>query len=327
MYTDRPLTRFLLEKRAALPPAEQTQALVAHGEKQKKGLGTGTKLLAGAGALALGLGTGKLQIAGKALKNVMKNPVSGKFDPIGAVGRGYKNMGNTLESTKRQQTFRDILKGVETGTVRKAGQTTEGLTGSARRMGLISKNNQVVGNLDDVGRAAVQKNLQKEMPHLFDPKTGKLSLEGLSPQQLEAAATKFNELAAAQGMGAVTTGQKAMNLAGAVLPGETALIGGLSAAGAAGELATKQDADGRRRSIGERMLRAGTVGAAGIALNPLFGAAGGGLIPGMIAFEAGNRAAAGVGGLAGRGVTAVTGGEYGSPVDEVRSHIPFAGGH
>lgn len=326
MYTDRPLTRFLLEKRAALPPTEQTQALVAHGEKKKRGLGTGTKLLAGAGALALGLGTGKLQLAGKALKNVMKNPTTGKFDPIGAVGRGYKNMGNTAESTKRIQTSKDIIGGLESGVVRKAGQTSEGITGALRKRGILSKNNQVIGNLDDAGKAAVQKSLQKEMPHLFD-NAGKLDLSKLSPQQLAAAEKRFLELAQKQNLGGLTTGQKFTNMAGAVLPGETALIGGLSAAGAAGELTTKQDADGRRRSLGERMLRAGTVGAAGIALNPLFGAAGGGLIPGMIAFEAGNRAAAGVGGLAGRGVTAITGGEYGSPVDEVKSHIPFAGGH
>ena len=315
-----------MEKRAALPPQEQTQAIVADGNKKKKGLSTGAKLVGLGGALALGLGTGKLQLAGKALKNVMKNPTTQKFDPIGAVGRGWRDMGNTAQSSKRIQTSRDIIGGLESGVVRKAGQTSEGITGSLRKGGFISKNNQVIGNLDDAGKAAVQKSLQKDMPHLFD-KGGKLQLDKLSPEQLAAAEKRFLELAQKQNLGALTTGQQVTNTLGAVLPGEKTLIGGLSAAGAAGELGTKQDADGRRRSVGERLLRAGTVGAAGVALNPLFGAAGGGLIPGLIAFEGGNRVAGLGAGLAGRGVTAATGGEYGSPVSELKSHTPFMGGH
>jgi len=46
----------------------------------------------------------------------------------------------------------------------------------------------------------------------------------------------------------------------------------------------------------------------------------------MLAFEAGNRMAGAAGGLAGRASTAVTGGEFGSPVQEIKSHTPFMGG-
>ena len=316
----------MLEKRAALPSKEQTAAIVESGEKKKKGLSTGAKLLGLGGALAIGLGTGKVQAAGKALKNVMKNPTSGKFDPVGAVKRGWRDMGNAADSAKRIETSKNILGGLESGVVREAGQTTQGLGGTLRKGGWISKNNQVIGNLGESAKANVQAAMKKEMPHLFDD-AGKLSLDKLSPEQLRAAESKFLELAKQQEMGALTGGQKTMNVLGKYLPGEKTMIGGLTGMGVAGELGTTQDPSGRQRSLTERLIRGAAVGTAGVALNPLFMGGKVGLIPGMIAFEAGNRGAGLVGGLAGRGTTAVQGGEFGSPLDEVKAHTPFMGGH
>lgn len=324
-----PLTMYLLEKRAALPPAEQSRALAAKGDptKKKKGMSGAQKALLAGGALALGLGTGQVQKAGKLLKGVVTNPTTKKFDPVGAVKRGWRDMGNAGDSVKAIQNRGELIsKGLQEGKIYDytGGTRTTGLTNWLRQKGILSKGNKFMGTAGERARANIQAGLKKEMPHLFDD-AGKLKdLSTLSPEESKKAYEAFQRLAKQQQLGAGTALQRA-NL-GMYLPGEKAVIGTMTGMGMAGELGTTHDPSGRKRSLSERLIRAGAVGTAGVALNPLFANPKAGLIGGMLAFEAGNRMAGAAGGLAGRGATAATGGEFGSPVEEIKSHTPFMGG-
>lgn len=320
----QPLTRYLMQKRAAVPPESQTKAIIADGnKKKKKGLGTGAKLLGGAALLGAGLATGKVQAAGKLLKDLAKNPATGKYDPLGMVSRGYRDMGHGKGSRKVFKMQDDVVRtGVDKGNVYNytaAGPNANPL----RKGGYLSAGKKFEGTMTPEQVANVRQTLKAKHPEAFDTATGKLlSPDKMPPELSQKLYNTYRGEVSKLSLGEGTAFQRA-NL-GMYLPGEKTFIGGLTGLGVAGELGTTQDADGRKRSLSERMIRAGTVGAAGVALNPLFAAHS--LIPGFIAFDAANRAAGAVGGVAGRAATGVSGGEVGSIGGEIKSHIPFAGG-
>ena len=326
-YRDRPMTRYLLEKRAALPSPQQTQAVTNKGaEERKKGFGTAAKVVGGTALLGLGLATGKVQQAGKMLKRVSKNPATGKFDPKHMVQKGWKDMGSGTGSYKRMETQADLMRqGVGKGHV----FDYKGMdpTNKWRHSGWASKGKQYQGQLGDSARGRVQTEMQRAHPEMFNKGQFIDNIDDMDPNKFESAYKTYQDLMGKerQFLQRGSEGKHLLSNIGMHVPGEKAVMTGLTGMGVAGELGTSQDADGRQRSIGERLIRAGGVGLAGVALNPLV--TGGAISPGMLAFEAGNRAVGAGAGMIGRGATAATGGEFGSPVTEVRSHIPFAGGH
>ena len=215
------------------------------------------------------------------IKDHFKSTVyhDGKFNPIQAMPRaikkGYDSTAVATGGAKKKNMVADalehMLRGNATSDVATGMKSGNKATQYLRDKGWLSVGRQTVGEYDAEQQKAIRKFLESK--GAIRKNQGTLGMmqseinEKMSQEQLQKilneARQKFKPTKP------VGIGNRLQDAAYNVLPGEKSLLVGGAGLGMAGELAHKETEGGRKKSLAERIGRAGTVGATEALVAPL----------------------------------------------------------
>lgn len=200
----------------------------------------------------------------------------GKFNPVvgipKAIKRGYESTAAATSPTKQKNMIADALENMRSGkavddVVTNPNQS-KGLIGALRNRGFLSVGRKTTGRYTDAQTSQINEFLKQKGVLQANPKGGFRVNEKLSQQELQKALTEARSKFKAD-PNALTRMDKAKDFAYNVLPGEKTLVVGGAGLGAAGEFSSKETAEGRKKSLAERLGRAGTIGAVETIAAPL----------------------------------------------------------
>ena len=205
---------------------------------------------------------------------------NGQFNPIQgiprALKRGYESTAAATSPTKTKNMISDALQNARTGKqiddVATGARSGGGIRQYLREKGWLSVGRKTSGRYDAAQQEQINKIL-KDRGLLQDYQAGVFKKtpstrinEKASQQQLQDA---LDEIRKINPTGRATFGDKAKDFAYNVLPGEKSILAAGVGVGAGGELMSTHTEQGRKKSVAERVGRAGVGAAAETLAAPL----------------------------------------------------------
>jgi hypothetical protein len=204
----------------------------------------------------------------------------GKFNPIKGVAnqakKGYRMTATATSPDKQKRLISDTLENALQGKASNFATTQnpnkKGIIQSLRNRGWLSAGGKTTGNYSPEQIAQIKKIMGKKGLMRDTSKSsflGKMNSPVNEKANVKSMQEALKEIQAINPANKASKLQRVGDYAYAALPGEKSILVGGAGMGMAGEMATKETASGRKKSLAERAARAGTIGVAEAALAPL----------------------------------------------------------